>query len=286
MAINIGRLIVCFVLLIGLALVTRRASKILSVSPWGVDEKSDFRASMKALVYLFVAGIAVLLFVHGLGVVGTLFGVILALLLVMTVVFTLIDLPARMSRVDGLLWHEGPTTPGYSRSGEPVPYVRWARRFAMVLFVLFVFAAALLGGGGPNAPVSANGGTTPTVAPTTGPPTTTPAAPATAVPPQPTAAPPTSAPPSAPVTEQYSDNPCDGPKQIEKVDQPSLVSFTTSNVQVCYNGKWQSWGNVTSIAPPSQIRVDYWTVQGSYGYGRVVDPRTGDPYTIRTSHFR
>lgn len=282
MGIDLGRLIVCFVLLIGLVLVVRQAGKVLKITPWGDDEKSDFRASMRALVYVLAAGLAVLWFVHNLGTIGTIFGIVLASLLVLTVVLTLVDLSPRLSRVDDLLWRDGPKTPGYSRSGDPVPYVRWARRAAMLLFLLFVMFAAVLSGVGSNASAqagSSSGSTAPAIAaPTsTAPPAS---APATA-----TSSAPASTPSSAAPTTKYVDSSCDGPKQIAMVDSPSTISFGTGNLKICYSGKWQSWSAFSTTTPPKTVRLTAWVVGGSYGYGQVVDPSTGDSYIIRTTDF-
>jgi hypothetical protein len=210
-----------------------------------------------------------------------------------TIMLSLIELPARMSRVDDLLWRDGPETPGLSRSGEPVPYIRWARRAAMLLFLLFVFIVALTGigddtdtqAGGVSEPSS------PTVTVTA--PTTTP----------PTSVTPTTTAPSTTTTTTSSDsvsslnsvdNSCytpdgqGGPQQIPMKDEPSTMDFGPGNLKVCYNSTWQDWGAFATTPPPTKVQLTAWVaVEGApYGYGQVVDPNTGDSYIIRTSDFK
>ena len=273
-------------LLVAFIFAWRLGSRTFKVHPWGVDEKADASAVGRAVLYVFVASI-VLWIGPPLGIIGGTLAFIFAIVLAVSTVVTLVELPPLLDPVYNLASRDGWQTPVYSRTKQPVPYVRWARRFAFLALLLLVAIAAIIGGiTGPDQPaVSANGGNTVIADPTVQPTTTQPTAPATAAPQvTDTTTAPTTDDSSAPA-QQYVDNDCSGPKQISVVDQPSTIKFGTGNLKVCYNGKWQPWSAFGTTNPPKTVKLTAWTVLGSYGYGQVVDPKTGDSYIIQTTDF-
>jgi hypothetical protein len=279
---DVGKLLVGTILVVSGIYLLRQHKK-------AAGDEEQLRVIRKATTYVAAATLLLIFFVHHLGVVGTFIGSILASILVVTVILAVADV-SRWTRLDDWLWHDGPQTPGYSKSKMPVPYIRWARRAAMVQFTLFALimaAVALLGGSPAPASATAQGnGSTATAAPTapaTAPATTAPTAAATASATSiPTTAPTTSDSASA---QKFVDNNCTGPKQIPVVDNPSTIQFGTGNMMICYNGKWQKWSDFATTSAPSSVTLKAWVVDGSYGYGQVVDPNTGDPYIIQTTDF-
>lgn len=273
-------------LLVAFIFAWRLGSRTFKVHPWGVDEKADASAVGRAVLYVFVASI-VLWIGPPLGIIGGTLAFIFAIVLAVSTVVTLVELPQSLDPVYNLASRDGWQTPVYSRTKQPVPYVRWARRFAFLALLLLVAIAAIIGGiTGPDQPaVSANGGNTVIADPTVQPTTTQPTAPATAAPQvTDTTTAPTTDDSSAPA-QQYVDNDCSGPKQIE-VAPPKDIPFGTGNLKVCYNGQWQEWSAFATTKPPKTVQLTAWTVEGVFGYGQVVDKATGNAYIIRTTDFK
>lgn len=248
-------------------------------------DTGTLRASRKAYVYLLVAGIPFALFVHALGGFGTWVGIILAILLGATTVLCLNILPTKLDPVSDVLWKDGPKTPGYSRSGHPVPLVRWARRIFMGLFLLFVLCAAFFGGPSTPAGATAQGNDTSVAAdptPTT-PVTTTPAAPST------TDAPQASTPATVPTAKGDAvANPCGGPqlykltaaqKAERKANNKDPMPLGAGNLQVCKGGQWT---NLTADTSGTLLALGY-SADKSVAYMQV--ETAGGTIVIRTIDF-
>ncbi len=278
---GIGKLIVELPLIVALLIIVRDLSKTLKVHPWGQDEKDDAKTFGKAIVYLIAAGILMWWLAPPLGVLGTIFGFLITITFALLVVIA-VDTHKVPARVDALAWRDGWKNP-WRRSGNPVPYVRWARRFTLLLLLVFLLGAALVAALTPDTPpAQADGSSNSVIA---NPTTTQPTAPATAAPQDTdtTAAPSTDD--SAPA-QKYVDNSCNGPKQIPTVAAKNIKFDTvTGDMKICYSGQWQKWSAFATTPPPKTVQLKAWTVDGAYGYGQVIDASTGDDYVVRTSDF-
>lgn len=272
----LSRMLVLLPLIVAFGVIARKVSKAYKATPYGPDEKEIVRDAWKGIAYVCAAAVPAG-FLPSLGVVGVVFGTLISVVLSVLIVLCVVDLPDRLSWVHNLAWREWRKTPGYSKTDEPVEYARWARRAAMLLFLLFVFVAALVGG---DADVQASGSNTVVITPTASSATSTSPSKIPAASPTASASPPASA---AGTSSQYVDNNCDGPKKIPTV-VPVTKDFYTGNLVICYNGSWKTWSQVTDNAPPpSTVRLIAWVAEGSYGYGRI--DAQGRQYTVRTTDF-
>lgn len=286
---DFSKLAVLLPVFVALVIAALKGRKAMKVSPMGPDEKEIVGECLRAIAYVFAAGILVWWILPPIGGAWTFIGLVLSTILAICIILCVVELPARMSKTHNLLWREWRKTPVYSKSGEKVEYIRWARRFAMLLFVLYVLIALIsLSGGGAQTQSSdkAQGGDKSTSAPQA--PATS--APSTSAAPQATAtAPATSAPSTSalkPVDNTcYSADGKNGPQQIPAVDSPSTIKFGTDNLKVCYSGQWRNWSEVTDVPAPKTMKLMAYVQDGSYGYMGLIDTLTGDPYVIRTTDF-
>ena len=277
-----GKLIILVPLFFALLLVTWHLAKLLKKQPWGDDDKKEAWANIRAWLYAFGAAILMWWLVPStIGGTGAVIGTILSSVLAIMIVLVVRDLPARMSRVDGLLWRDGWRNP-WRRSGDPVPYVRWGRRFALLAFGLFVLVVALAAAiSRPTSPATVTDGSQQRpVVTNTG--TAAPAVPSTSK-----ASPKTSKTPPKTIV-----NDCGGPTPVA-VPNPTTLTFGTGNLQICHDGEWQNWSafQPADVAPPQTMRLTAWTQDATYGYGvaTVVEedsPFEGTSYLIRTTDFK
>ena len=297
----LGKFVVLLPLIVAFGVVALKASKAYKATPL---QKGIIRECWKSVAYLFAAGIAAWWLLPPVGKAGGTFGFFLASLLAISVILCAVELPPFLDRLHELSWREWRKTPLYSKTGNPVEYIRWARRGFVGLFILFVLAiagvTALLGG--PSASVIAGpGSVTVTASPTMPVPAETSAtpssAPATAAAPSATDTPANSpsASDSSPA-QQYVSNSCTGPQQIPVLASPDKnVPFGTGSLLVCYSGKWQHWSDFASTDAPKAVNITAEIKSGECApdggaplaclYARVVDPSTGDSYVIETTDF-
>ena len=288
---DFSKLAVLAPVFVALVIAALKGRKAMKASPMGPDEKEIVSECLKALVYVFAAGILVWWILPPIGGAWTIIGLVLSSILGICIILCVVDLPSpRMDRTHDFLWREWRKTPVYSKSGEKVQYIRWARRFAMLLFALYVLIALIsLSGGGAQAQSadSAQRGSDKTTSAPQAPATS---APSTSAAPQATATAPATSAPSTTALKPV-DNTCytadgkNGPQQIPAVDSPSTIKFGTNNLKVCYSGQWRNWSDVTSVKAPSTMQLVAWVQDGSYGYMGLIDTQTGDPYVIRTTDF-
>jgi hypothetical protein len=265
------QLLLFLLLLVALGMAGRSLHKEIGkngVRVWNVERKSAVRSIGFLAIPILIA-----IFASPSGFWGVLAVLTAAVMLIATII-AVIELPANRvgDWIDRLAWGD-PAKP--IRVFAPVVWTQIGAAIAFVLFASIFWIVTSVGGGSSSA---AAGASAPSTTSTSAVHSSTSAAPATSSAPQAAAS--ASAPSAA---TKYVDSSCDGPKKIPMVDQPTTVEFGTGNLQVCYNGKWQAWADITSNAPPRTVRLTAWVEEGEYGYGQV--DAQGREYVIRTTDF-
>ena len=294
--INWALIFVLLPLIVAAVLVARLGLKELK-TPTG-----KLKAVGKAVAYLLTAFFLACTFAKGVGTTGGVFGTILSSLLALTTILCVTQPFNRgagwMQFVHAQLWAKHWKTPVYSRSNRAVPHIRWARRIVMLLFVLFIFIVALIGGAQKTTTQQAYGdvdippaATAPTQAQQPTPEPTIPEASPTSVEPTTGSTPESSPSADTSSTSSTVENPCkDSDPKIpgvnpEVVDVESTLKLKTArHLQVCHDGSWMTWKAAYGKDVTVMVTLKAWTQQGSYGYAAITMD-DGSSYIIRTTDF-
>ena len=263
-------------------LVTLR--KLWKLRPWSSD-KAYAWSVVRGAVYILVATLFIWAFAPEMEARTAIVGMFITSIFALLSILVIVDLPnkKRFNGLHNLAWKEGPKTPLYRRTGRGVPYVRWARRFALVLVLAFALIsagyAALFGGQAGSDTIAS-----PSVVRTTEP---APGASATAEPETPDRTPEVvnSTDERSPAPGTLIENPCEGGPHSLRVRSHWKEDFRLgTNIQVCYDNKWQDWTVVyAEVVIPERVTLIAGEDTGIYAYGVVVFDdrqflfRTDDP---------
>lgn len=277
-----GKFLVQLPLLIALLVLVLYTRKFVrqAAKPMGADDKAIRNGVVKAFVYVIVAIVAIGLFVPPLSVGWGLMWWILVIPLALLIIYSVVELPSSLDAVHNVAWRDWRKTPIYSRSGQSVPYIRWARRFALLVLVLLVALVAL---------VATSPNTTHDEPGLAAPPATVveaPEEPPAATEPAPASPVPATSSPADSNTPAALDSTCEGVLNPKLVDQPSKIKFGTGNLTICHNGEWQRWNQVNpGVQPPAEVTLRAWVQGGSYGYAIIVVDDSDQWYLVRTTDF-
>ena len=126
-----GSLVALTPLLIALLVVVKKGVKALKASPMTADDKEIAQDVAKAVGYIFAAAALLWWFTPSFGLGLTILWTILTVIFATVAILTVVDLPDKLDALDDRIWADGPVTPVYSKSKQPVEHIRWARRILM-----------------------------------------------------------------------------------------------------------------------------------------------------------